>query len=921
MRPTGHSVGSGAASARNGPPRSSVKLPVQHANTKKGPPSHGAKRSGCVHEEGDQRARIPPKPPSPPPALRPSAGTSDSAWGPSAPGAARPSSLGDGSRKTQRQGFGRSSPGPDPNSGDTLGPTTHKPTTPVTGAASADDVEGDRAMGSDPQGSPSTGPAATATPLAGHVQAVNSELSPSPTPDGGTQPTTDPAYSGGSPPRVAGADTPSGYVDTPPRAAGPATGAPTLRLPPAPPPGLPTLPELGSTTAPTPPTAPAELPPTLPLPEGTGLDQLSSELFTIFAKDFLLHPFATPYEDQAAAQPSGLGSAPLAVPNSWTHCWRSSIVWAITRRSKTRGACSASRRTMVRLRKPTSSRLAPEQPCCSSIFVFLRRGPLRTFNRPKRPRNNSARPKRHVWQLRTRPCPCGGRLYRRRFRELGLWALQYVSSFGTSVAPLRLFTQLSSVLCSDILPAAAHADTKLARGYTRLLITDPTSLWEQTAGSHVVLWISPHHGALNQALRSLMACRDDPTRRPLSVRFVDTFPVHAGMTSPTTIADYYKSPALSYANKDLLTHVTYSTAPLSMILPYDRFPRQAYVGLAIFTYHFTELRSLPVIKEPFEPEFSVAAEDLLCIDFEAQDQRQLLRILGSFSDVEFGPPTMSPGSTKELPRLSLTVAPPKGFSAVVFGHRLSQGTGLLAFPSIACLGSSQLFHHPGAVLLNLDARHASSFWLLCEQFLWLTATQALVLTSRAPDSWIVVFDEALRVDSKAFPPLLRYTPSVGSGNTIASPSATSGQLSAASRRHRGRGRTTDAVPEDCQLSVSLCAQVGRQDGDVIRQLMHRLSHALEIPIQETEYDRPPRTCEYIHLASQNPSAPAGRALILFASEDECQRAWNRLQGRHIKVGPDTVGIRVYNDDLEIALCPLLSGNGGRGRGRRPQPEA
>ena len=146
---------------------------------------------------------------------------------------------------------------------------------------------------------------------------MNSELSPSPTPDGGTQPTTDPAYSGGSPPRVAGADTPSGYVDTPPRAAGPATGAPTLRLPPAPPPGLPTLPELGSTTAPTPPTAPAELPPTLPLPEGTGLDQLSSELFTIFAKDFLLHPFATPYEDQAAAQPSGLGSAPLAVPNSW----------------------------------------------------------------------------------------------------------------------------------------------------------------------------------------------------------------------------------------------------------------------------------------------------------------------------------------------------------------------------------------------------------------------------------------------------------------------------------------------------------------------------------------------------------------------------------------------------------------------------
>ena len=101
--------------------------------------------------------------------------------------------------------------------------------------------------------------------------------------------------------------------------------------------------------------------------------------------------------------------------------------------------------------------------------------------------------------------------------------------------------------------------------------------------------------------------------------------------------------------------------------------------------------------------------------------------------------------------------------------------------------------------------------------------------------------------------------------------------------------------------------------------MQRLREATDIPITETQYDRSPQAGEYIHLASQDPSAPAGRALCLFSTREQCERAWNHWQGRHIKVGADTVGIRVFNDDLEIALNPLLSGNGKRGGGRRPPP--
>ena len=341
------------------------------------------------------------------------------------------------------------------------------------------------------------------------------------------------------------------------------------------------------------------------------------------------------------------------------------------------------------------------------------------------------------------------------FRELGPWALQNMLSFGSPGEPLHLYTQLSSVIVHDQLPGAATADTRLAREYTRLLITKPEQLWDHTRGQHIVMWMPPHHGALDRALKTLFARRDDPGTRPLSLRLVDTYPVHAGMVSPKTIEDYYQSPALGYANRALLTNVTYTTTPLSVVLPSDRFPRQAYVGLAVFTYHLAALRSEPRIREPYTPEFSVAAENLLCLDFETKDYGQLLCCLRQFPDALFGQPILSPGSSDETPRLSLKVVPPSNMSPLVLFQRLRHGTGRLAFPPTICGGATFLFHDKAAVLLTLDAKHAAAFLPYCEQFLWLSAKQAL-LTARTPDEWTALFDQALLSDPGARPPGLRY---------------------------------------------------------------------------------------------------------------------------------------------------------------------
>ena len=92
--------------------------------------------------------------------------------------------------------------------------------------------------------------------------------------------------------------------------------------------------------------------------------------------------------------------------------------------------------------------------------------------------------------------------------------------------------------------------------------------------------------------------------------------------------------------------------------------------------------------------------------------------------------------------------------------------------------------------------------------------------------------------------------------------------------------------------------------------MTHVCQATGLQLQETDYSRTPAAGEYIHLASQDADAPAGRLRVLLNSAEEVRRLYNALHGQTVQVGQDRVGITVTNDVLDSRGVP---GNERRNR--------
>ena len=79
---------------------------------------------------------------------------------------------------------------------------------------------------------------------------------------------------------------------------------------------------------------------------------------------------------------------------------------------------------------------------------------------------------------------------------------------------------------------------------------------------------------------------------------------------------------------------------------------------------------------------------------------------------------------------------------------------------------------------------------------------------------------------------------------------------------------------------------------------------------ETDGGRGPMIREFIHLASKDTAAAAGRLRLLLANRDEVRKVFAALHGQTIQVGQDYVGIEVANDAEDAQRRP---GNGRGGR--------
>ena len=71
------------------------------------------------------------------------------------------------------------------------------------------------------------------------------------------------------------------------------------------------------------------------------------------------------------------------------------------------------------------------------------------------------------------------------------------------------------------------------------------------------------------------------------------------------------------------------------------------------------------------------------------------------------------------------------------------------------------------------------------------------------------------------------------------------------------------------LRLRFEAKVVKEDGHVLRLLMTHVCQATGLQLQETDYSQTPAAGEYIHLASQDADAPAGRLRVLLNSAEFC----------------------------------------------------
>lgn len=154
-------------------------------------------------------------------------------------------------------------------------------------------------------------------------------------------------------------------------------------------------------------------------------------------------------------------------------------------------------------------------------------------------------------------------------------------------------------------------------------------------------------------------------------------------------------------------------------------------------------------------------------------------------------------------------------------------------------------------------------------------------------------------------PKLKWRASKHGGRPYATPPATSKALAASKRRGSAKATMQDYIAE-----VSMLGEIGKEDGQVIRALMQHATQAVGIQLVETSYSGVPKIREFVHLASQDPSAPLGKIKVFLSSLDDVRKLYGALHGQSIVVGTDRVGIIVGNNILDSLNVP---GGGMRNR--------
>ena len=115
---------------------------------------------------------------------------------------------------------------------------------------------------------------------------------------------------------------------------------------------------------------------------------------------------------------------------------------------------------------------------------------------------------------------------------------------------------------------------------------------------------------------------------------------------------------------------------------------------------------------------------------------------------------------------------------------------------------------------------------------------------------------------------------------------------------------------DKVADIIVKGELGKEDASVLKRILDHACNVTGLDIKEAVDPNQPKTGEYVHLASRDAGAPAGRLRVLLKGVDEVRKVFVALRGQAIKVNEDSIGIEVVNDVMTLEIA---SGNDPRTR--------
>ncbi|CAK0894134.1 unnamed protein product, partial [Prorocentrum cordatum] len=378
---------------------------------------------------------------------------------------------------------------------------------------------------------------------------------------------------------------------------------------------------------------------------------------------------------------------------------------------------------------------------------------------------------------------------------------------------------------------------------------------------------------------------------PPYLRLIAPFEVLPGCRPVEAIQDLWWHSLLGEHWAPAVERIDYAAAPLEMILPRPRGPRQVSRGLAVFAVAAQGLRASPSLLPSTAPLLQVAQAPTYIVEVLADRPPEILRLLAdpSSANGRAGPPRRSVLSTSTVKWLCMEWALPPAAAPLEL-ELLWRHLRRVSLPLGTMFGSVALCADRETLLCEMTSAEAALHaWDLSTQLVALSADKLVLHTGAPLDVWRPKLARLMQQDAQATILRQKWRPSRCGGRPWATPAAAPTQLAVA-RRAKG-GRLGQAAPLRHVAEVHACGSPGYDARDVHRQLMAHLGPAAGVQLVESSTGALSALGCWCWPAAADPMASPGRVRLYLQSEAEVQAVHGALHEKTTQVGTDLVALR------------------------------